>query len=73
MSKSCSETIKAIGLKSTKQVANLNGVSPRTVQLAFKENPSKFYHFIWSAIDSLHNNMKLDAINVLSSSEEPEA
>lgn len=52
--KTCSETIKACGLKSTRQVAQLNGVSDRTVQLAYRDDYPKFQQYIFSAIDELY-------------------
>lgn len=50
--KTCSKTIKACGLKSTKQVAGLNDKSPRTIQLAFRDDYPRFVEYVLSAVDS---------------------
>lgn len=55
--KTCSETIKACGLKSTRQVAQLNGVSDRTVQLAYKHDYPKFRDYLYTAAKCLHDDL----------------
>lgn len=56
--KSCSETIKACGLKSTRQVADLNKVTPRTIQLLYKNDYPRFQKMVFSAIDELYKQSK---------------
>lgn len=54
--KTCSETIKACGLKSTRQVAQLNGVSDRAIQLAYKNDREKFVEYLFCAAQCLHGD-----------------
>ena len=49
-----SQTIKKCGLKSTKQVADLNSITPRTIQLAYKGDTAKFYGYVSNAVDILY-------------------
>jgi hypothetical protein len=49
-----SQTIKKCGLKSTKQVADLNDVTSRTIQLAYKSNRAKFYRYVSNAVNALN-------------------
>ena len=48
--KTASELIKQAGLKSTSNVAYLNGISTDTVQRAFKNNPESFEQQIEIAV-----------------------
>ena len=55
-----SETIKKCGLKSTKQVADLNGRTPRTIQIAYKSDRARFNSYVLKALHeqfkAAHNN-----------------
>ncbi len=65
MKKTCSQTIKACDLKSTKQVAGFNGVTPRTVQMAFKHDYLKFVRYVLKSLDSESAERRLAAEAVL--------
>jgi len=59
----CSTVIKRCGLEGTSQVADLNGVSARTIQLAFNVNEGiKFYDYVMAAVEELHRIAKEEAI-----------
>jgi len=61
---SCSQTIKRCGLKSTKQVADLNKVSVITITRAYSSDTAKFYRYVNKAVDILYDEAvaRLNAI-----------
>ena len=63
--KTCSETIKLCGLKSTKQVAELNGVTPRTIQLAFKNDADRFKTYVILAVNYYCAEFKTKVYDIL--------
>lgn len=64
---SCSATIKRCGLKGTRQVANLNGVTDRTIQLAYNSDRAKFKGFVMRAIQANNDAATRQAKQVLDS------
>ena len=62
--KTCSETIKACGFKSTKQVAEFNLVTSRTVQLCFKGRSESFKGFLVDGAEAEYME-KLNKINTV--------
>lgn len=56
----CSQTIKACGLKSTQQVADLNGVSKITITRAFNSDREKFNSYVLAALE-IFNQDKYEA------------
>ena len=60
-----SQTIKKCGLKSTKQVADLNGVTPRTIQLAYRNNRRDFYAYVIVAVEELHKEAYSQVVAVM--------
>jgi len=61
----CSQTIKKCGLKSTRQVAELNGVTPRTVQYAFNDHRTQFKLYVYVAIEDVNQALRDQAESVL--------